>query len=142
MQASLSVYHSNGKVPKDFDRNSAATYTNTGMQNARSLVDRVVRDGAASVNVPLGVGPLYKLDLNKPKPHYELVKGAADEFVTDLAIEFATHGLTGYVVLGLTDGYHYVRVTSGISPAAIAARQQREAEHAAKWAKLRNRLDK
>lgn len=144
MQARLRVYYLDGKknaLPIDFDRDSSAGYTRTGRQDARAVVERVVEDGKDSVNVPLGVGPLYKLDLNSPKPHCELVEGAANEFVADLAIEFATHGLTGYVVLGLADGYHYVRVTSGISPAAIAARQKREEAHAAKWDGLQNRLD-
>jgi len=97
-----------------------------GSAGAYAVVDTVLR-GYPDVNVPQGM----------------LGKGeAAYKFAKDLEAKFNEHGLTGYVVLNLESGYHCVRVTDGIPPAATAEMQKNEAERACYLTRIASRINK
>jgi hypothetical protein len=124
MKGGLNVYTTvSGNIP-GFNPNKAV-YPK-GSAGAYAVVDTVLR-GYPAVNVS---------DVDNIGPE------AAYKFAKDLEAKFNEHGLTGYVVLDLESGYHCVRVTDGIPPAATAEMQKNEAERARYLARIASRTNK
>jgi hypothetical protein len=126
MKGLLSVYttHSSN-IPNGFDRNKAV-YPKRG-DGAYAVTQTVVIDGYSDVNVSQGM-------YGKGEDAYKFAELLKDKF--------KEHGLTGYVVLDLESGYHCVRVTDGIPPAATAKKQKNEAERALNLARIASRIHK